>query len=737
MIPVMLQTRPLWHRGLLVGLLLLGVVPLTAQEPAGQKPPSSDPPVDGIFITVRNPLDSVALKRIKAQTDHFLDRPDRRGVKIIYDFNADGAASHTDDYGVCRDLAEYLLGLQDVTTVAFVHNDVTGHTVLPVLACKEVVMAKKSRIGNVPGKQAIRLEADKLLFYQHLAERRRYFPAIVLKMADRDMEVIEGTRGAGPWYIDARNKDDEVKNGFIAAERRDPALGSGKAALYDAAQAVKYGLCRLELETRNDVKDAYRLPTSSLRENPLQGRSPNAWRITVSGKIDAALKERLQRRLNRSIAKGANLIFLQLECGDGDATVARELADFCRTLRDDRDEYPVMTVAVVTESARNTAVFLAMGCTEIVMEQKSQLGGFEPYLHKRLQFAPAISKSLEELAEKQGYSSLLARGMLDPNLTIHSVSRKGKAFEKRLMDGNELNEDVRVKEEWVNEGVVKPFGVWLTLDSREAKRLDVAKHVFDGESRQLAGWLRDQYGLEERQPHDVGTDWLEDLAEFLCSPVVSVFLVMIGITGLILELKVPGVGVPGVVAAICFVLYFWAHSQLAGHLSMLAVLLFLLGLVLLALEIFLVPGLGIPGISGIILVIVSLGLATLVKKPETQHEWIEFGTTLTTISLSLIGAIAGAFALAYYLPHIPWANRLVLVPPADPSAPYETEVAEPSPYAGLLGAIGEAATTLRPAGKARFGDEFIDVVAEGNYVQPGSRVQVIEIEGNRIVVKAV
>ncbi|MGE3806887.1 MAG: NfeD family protein, partial [Gemmataceae bacterium] len=58
-------------------------------------------------------------------------------------------------------------------------------------------------------------------------------------------------------------------------------------------------------------------------------------------------------------------------------------------------------------------------------------------------------------------------------------------------------------------------------------------------------------------------------------------------------------------------------------------------------------------------------------------------------------------------------------------------------YAALLGTIGEAATTLRPAGKARFGDEFIDVVAEGSYVQPGTRIQVIEIEGNRIVVKEI
>jgi membrane-bound serine protease (ClpP class) len=61
----------------------------------------------------------------------------------------------------------------------------------------------------------------------------------------------------------------------------------------------------------------------------------------------------------------------------------------------------------------------------------------------------------------------------------------------------------------------------------------------------------------------------------------------------------------------------------------------------------------------------------------------------------------------------------------------------PQPAPSLLGAIGEAATPLRPAGKARFGDDFLDVVSEGDYVSPGARIQVVEIEGNRIVVKEV
>jgi membrane-bound serine protease (ClpP class) len=97
-----------------------------------------------------------------------------------------------------------------------------------------------------------------------------------------------------------------------------------------------------------------------------------------------------------------------------------------------------------------------------------------------------------------------------------------------------------------------------------------------------------------------------------------------------------------------------------------------------------------------------------------------------------------AFVLARYLPHIPYINRLILKP-RDEIGEVGDELADSihPEMAALLGAIGVAATPLRPAGKVQFGDSFVDVVAEGSYVVPGTRVQVVEIEGNRIVVKEV
>ena len=106
--------------------------------------------------------------------------------------------------------------------------------------------------------------------------------------------------------------------------------------------------------------------------------------------------------------------------------------------------------------------------------------------------------------------------------------------------------------------------------------------------------------------------------------------------------------------------------------------------------------------------------------------------------LTMAGAGVLAFLLSRYLPKIPYANRLMLVPPED-----KPEVEETSPLPGvdqavtLLGQVGTATSMLRPAGLAKFGDRYIDVVTEGDFIPPGTPIQVVEVEGTRIVVKKV
>ena len=153
---------------------------------------------------------------------------------------------------------------------------------------------------------------------------------------------------------------------------------------------------------------------------------------------------------------------------------------------------------------------------------------------------------------------------------------------------------------------------------------------------------------------------------------------------------------------------------------------------------FVFPGFGAAGIVGILLMLGSLALVTVDKVPERSDEWIGFGAKLGQYLFSLMGAFLIAFLTATYIRKIPILNRMTLpgVAEKDEESPLDN-ILGAAKAAGLLGAIGVSATVLRPAGTVRIGDEFVDVVTEGGYIPSGTRVQVVEVEGTRIVVKEV
>jgi membrane-bound ClpP family serine protease len=203
-----------------------------------------------------------------------------------------------------------------------------------------------------------------------------------------------------------------------------------------------------------------------------------------------------------------------------------------------------------------------------------------------------------------------------------------------------------------------------------------------------------------------------------------------------LEIKAPGLGIPAIISAVCFVLIFWSYSWLSQEVNSLAILLFLLGLILIGVEIFVLPGFGIWGIGGVILLLLALALAVAKQWPQSEAEYLDLGKNIAIFGGGLLASLFGAFTIARYLPSIPYASRLMLAPPDEESG--DTGVTLPLAQSpALLGQIGSAVTELRPAGKARFGEEFVDVIAEGSFVSPGTRVQVVEMDGMRVVVKAV
>jgi membrane-bound ClpP family serine protease len=645
------------------------------------------------------------------------------GFKLLCDFNPppDNRPNATDDFGACYLLAKELRELQQkgVQTRAFVHGDVSRHAVLPVLACGEIVMSSDpaARIGRIVDSDRPLTDTEKQAYKELVGGP--VAPAVVRKMYDKNLVVVKvfPAGNVGARYLDKKEADEAKLNSQEVA-----GLGAGEIAFYDFTQAREFGLCRADARnTLQEALDDFGLPRSSIA--PLLDQS-TAFRILIRGEIDGALKEDIERRLDRMLGDKANVIILQLECAGGDDQTAYDLGQFVAGLKDRADK-PLRTIAYVTPSAADTAAFLALACDQIVLQKDAHLGDFEDYLKANPGRLEALRKDLKAAAERGLHSPVLAEGMVQRDVhLVQAQSTKG-AGEVRIMPTQELTDDWRVTAE------VKPSGKYLRLGADDARKYGLAEEVVND--------YDDLCAVENVKPAEVEGDWLNGLAEFLCNPWMSLVLVMIGVTCLIIELKMPGASLPGVIAAVCFVLFFWSQSQLHGQITWLAVLLFILGLLLIGIEVFILPGHGVCGVSGAVLTVGGLALVAFGHWPQTSEDWLGFGQKLGPFSAGIIASVIAAFIAVRYLKHIPFLNRLVLKPPHEAAADGEAPPAEATQpeLAALLGAIGVAATPLRPAGKTKFGDQFVDVVAEGLYVAPGARVQVIEIEGNRVVVKEV
>ncbi len=671
--------------------------------------------------------------------------PEAKGVfKLVCDFNPNNQESACPDFYAAVKLADYLSDLRNknVRVIGFVHDGVRKHSVLPLLASSEIVVSPRAAShgdkSTAPGFGYVTQEPGNTLPEKQQNEyldkaKGRFSTALIRKMFDFNLVVVK-VRGAGPngeRFQDANAKP--APQGELV-----PGLGRDAVAFYTFATANDFGLCQpTPLNELGDVLAEYGLTrNANLYELP---DKVNPWRVVIGGQLDGPLAESTQRHIKTALGKGANLLILQIQCSQGDGQAAVDLAKYLEDLKTNSSK-PIRTIAYVTENARDTAAFLALACDEMVLDPRTNLD-FEAFVGKNTQRETFLRENLVKIASGQGYPDVVARGMLDRKVIIHAVvSTKGENRRKFMSQEDLATVLANPDPQWRSREIVKPVNrddpeKYLALTPETARSFGLIAD--DGVVKDEKD-LYARYGLEGKDINQAQDDWLDAIAAFLRLPITSVFLVGIGILCLILELKMPGVSVPGVIAAICFVLFFWAHSQ--GTVGLLAILLFVLGLVLIGVEVFLLPGLTAPGVAGVLLVIASIGIAAYGHWPRTSDDWLGFGKTLSPFGISILVAIIGAFIAARFLPSIPLANRLMLKPPGHPDADGEEVVPVESiraELAALLGAIGVAATSLRPAGKVQFGDQFVDVVAEGGFVQPGTRVQVVEIEGNRVVVKEV
>lgn len=492
--------------------------------------------------------------------------------------------------------------------------------------------------------------------------------------------------------------------------------------------------------------------------------------ITISDEISDVTTESIKRRVEIAKEKGADVIIFEVDTPGGYVTSALDICNYIKNLEG------VQTVAWINTDAYSAGSMISVACNEIVMATASVLGDCGVILggpmggqavpeQLRAKAESPVLEQFRDSARRNGYDILLCESMVVKEREVYWI-QNSQTGERRFVDAEEKDELVDEAEnkkttvfgveipalgtsepEWELveyyqdpvsqtrtklEQPVVPETELLTLSQSRAQAFGFSKGIATGEED-----LRERYhltGVIER----IEFTSVEVLTRWLTSMPVRGFLMVIILLGAYVEFNTPGVGVAGLVAVSALGVFLGA-PYLTGLANVWEILVVVLGVILIAIEVFVIPGFGVAGISGILLVIVGL-LATFMPNEPGRFPlyWPQLPSSLEglkagvqTLGTALGLSIVGMVLLSKYLPKVPYLRSIV------PENPTPSDVIPEDPYHGIarVGHIGIVVGSLHPSGKARFGATLVDVVSEGEMVAGDVRVEVIERHGNRVVVR--
>jgi len=409
--------------------------------------------------------------------------------------------------------------------------------------------------------------------------------------------------------------------------------------------------------------------------------------VPIEGTIDGGLAAFIERAVNDAQEKEKEGIIFRVDTPGG-------RIDSAVFIKDTILNAEIPTVAFVDKSAISAGALITIACDSIYMSTGSSIGAATAVdIQGKKASEKVISyfrAQMRATAEAKGRRADIAEAMVDEELEIEGVSKKG---------------------------------MLVTLTYNEALEAGISNGTVDTIEEVLS-----HLGHKDASVVEYSLNWAEYVVRFLTHPVVSSLLMSIGFLGLLIEVKTPGWGVGGTIALIALALFFGSHYivMLAGIEEL---LLFAVGIILLALEIFVIPGFGIAGIGGIALILLSLYLSLVGRMPHPQ----DFLNAAYTIGWSFLITIFLGYIVLRIFPHTPFFNKLTLATVESAQEGFQSVDTLPT----LVGEKGIALNNLRPVGKAEINNIRIDVVTEGDYIRKDTPVIVTEVHGSRIVVREI
>jgi membrane-bound serine protease (ClpP class) len=429
--------------------------------------------------------------------------------------------------------------------------------------------------------------------------------------------------------------------------------------------------------------------------------------VQLDGEISPSLFLFLRRAVKAAETAGAGAIVIEMNTYGGrlDAT-----ADIIGVL----NRTTIPTYTFINTNAGSAGSLIALATRYIYMSPVSAIGAAAPVLSSGADLpATAREKTIS-------YWSALIRSSATKN--GHNPEL-GEAF---------MDKDKEVK---IGDRIVHAKGSLLTLTAQEAtERINGKPLLAEGIADSVTDLIK-KAGLNGKMVA-VEPSGFERLAFWITA--LAPLLLLVGIVCAYLEFKIPGVSLPGFIAAICFILFFAGH-YLAGLAGWEVVALFVLGVVLVLVEIlFFAHSTIIFGVVGVFLMLGALLWAMIDRYPgETFFPTGDMiAIPLRNLCITLVAAAVVIAILARYLPKTSFYRRFALMT-TNPPGP--SLAGAPREFATALdvapGMQGTAQTTLRPSGKARFADHIVDVVTEGEFIAAETPITVTQKDGMRVVVK--
>ncbi len=433
---------------------------------------------------------------------------------------------------------------------------------------------------------------------------------------------------------------------------------------------------------------------------------------TISGAL-------LKRKFADAVDSDVDVIILDIKSPGGYTHTTFELMEMVM------DADGVEVVAFIEKEAFSGAALLSLACDKIIMLPGAQMGDAGEivmgpdgaFRYTEAKSRSALAQKVRDTAQANDRPVALAEKMVDKDMVVFEATNKDTG-DVRYFSDKEWD-SFKEADQWNLGKPVREAGkdMFFTVNGTRAVELGMATQTIDN---------RDQLAetLDLREPiRVVERTWIDTMVFLLNSGFVTFLLIAIGLIALTLEMSAPGLGVGGLVSVLCFSLFFWSRF-LGGTSGWLEVTLFLVGLLFIAAELFVIPGFGVAGIGGISLVLGSLVMASRrVVIPENSEQLTSLGYDVFTVLGAFAGFILAIVALSNYIGDIPGLSRLTLKPPVaidgatgeaiDPSA----EALLPGWQRVEVGDLGETISPLRPSGKMQVGDFTVDVVTEGDFVE--------------------